>query len=498
MRISSQYIADQFLASIEQTQSALADTEQQITTGKAFQTAGDNPIAASQAITLQSTLDQLSQYASNANLVQSRLSFADTTLASLSSLLATVRTTVVQASNSTLSNADRASLAATVSQQLDSLKQIANTQDGSGQYLFAGSVSNATPFVVSNTGIVTYQGDSQTRQIQIGSSRVVQDGDPGDRVFTQIKNGNGTFQVQAGSTTPPVTNTGSLVVGATSVTNPALYTGDTYQVAFNVPTTAFAATSGSANTGTGTIAPPVSPVPAGGGQQTTTITFVTATSYTLTTNGVTSAAQAYTPGGTISGGLWTTQVSGAPAAGDTFTVAPAQTTYTVTDTTQVPATTVVSAQPYTSGQTIGVPSAGISLNVTGLPANGDVLTVSPSSNQSLFTTLQNLITALNTPGASASATAALQNSLNSGLQAIDQAVNNVSSVRTDVGARLNAITAQNTVNSNAKLQLTKVLSSIQDADYAASITALSQQQTSLQAAEQSFVSLKKLSIFNFL
>ena len=477
MRISSQFIADQFLASIEQTQSALATTEQQITTGKAFQTAGDNPIAASQAITLQATLDQLGQYANNANLAQSRLSFEDSTLSAVSSLLATVRTTVVQASNSTLSNADRATLAATVSQQLDSLQQLANTQDGSGQYLFAGSVSNATPFISSNTGTVSYQGDTQTRQIQIGSSRVVQDGDPGNRVFTDIKNGNGTFQVQAGSTTPPVTNTGSLVVGATSVTNPALYTGNGYQVSFSVPTTAFSSTIGSGNTGTGTITAPVSPVPAGGGQQSTTITFVTPTSYTLTTNGVTSAPQAYTAGGTISGGLWTTQVSGTPAAGDTFTVAPAVTSYTVTDTTN--STVVVAATPYTSGQSIAVPTAGISLNVTGIPANNDVLTVSPSSNQSLFTTLQNLIGALNSQGKSATITATLQNNLNSGLQAIDQAVNNLSSVRTDVGARLNAITAQNTVNSNAKLQVTKALSSVQDSDYAASITTLSQQQTSL-------------------
>lgn len=71
-------------------------------------------------------------------------------------------------------------------------------------------------------------------------------------------------------------------------------------------------------------------------------------------------------------------------------------------------------------------------------------------------------------------------------------------MRTDVGSRLNAITSQSTVNSNTKLELTKSLSAVQDTDYAAAITTLSEQQTSLQAAEQSFASLKKLSIFNFL
>lgn len=490
MRISSQYISDQFLASIEQTQAALAASEQQISSGKAYQSAADNPIAAAQAVSLQSTLDTLGQYATNANLAQSRLSVEDSTLSSVSSVLASVRTTVVQASNSSLSASDLASLGASVSQQLQSLLQLANTQDGSGQYLFSGSISTSVPFVTAQGGAVSYQGDSQTRQIQIGSGRSVQDGDAGDRVFNLVKNGNGTFQVGPG------TNTGTGVVGATSVTNPGAYSGDPLKVTFSVPTTAFSAAAGSANTGSGTIATPTSTLTSGTGQPTTTITFVTATSYTLTTGGTTSAPINFTPGASISANGWTTSVSGTPAAGDTFTVAPSQTTYSVTDTTTN--TTVVQPTAYTSGQSIAVPGAGLAFTLSGAPANNDTFTISPSANQSIFTTLQNLVTALNAPTGGTSQAANLQNALNQGLEAIDQAVNNISAVRTDVGSRLNAITSQSTVNSNTKLELTKSLSAVQDTDYAAAITTLSEQQTSLQAAEQSFASLKKLSIFNFL
>ena len=101
MRISSQTMADQFLAAVEQTQSAISTSEQQISTGQAFQTAGQDPLGATQAITLQTAISQIGEYASNAGLVQSRLSTEDSTLGSVSNLLASVRTLAVQAGDGT-------------------------------------------------------------------------------------------------------------------------------------------------------------------------------------------------------------------------------------------------------------------------------------------------------------------------------------------------------------------------------------------------------------
>ena len=102
------------------------------------------------------------------------------------------------------------------------------------------------------------------------------------------------------------------------------------------------------------------------------------------------------------------------------------------------------------------------------------------------------------PTTTAAQTATLQNIVNQSLGSIDQAVSNVAAVRTQVGARLNAVTAQDTANSNVKLQLQATLTTVQNTDYAAAITSLSQQQTSLQAAEQSYANLKTLSIFTYM
>ena len=342
MRISSQTMADQVLAALDQTQAALSTSEQQVATGKAFQTAGQDPLGAAQAVTLDSALAQIGEYASNANLVQSRLSTEDSTLSSVSNLLASVRSTAVQAGDGTLSNSDRASLATALSQQLQSLVQLGNAQDGTGQYLFSGTENSTVPFVQLANGSVQYQGNNGTRLIQIGSTRLVSDTDSGASVFTNIPNGNGTFSVTPGATTPAVVNSGAVVVGATSVTNASLYTGDTYQVSFQ----SLAATAGAANTGTATASAPTG-VLSPSTSPSTTITFVSPTTYTTTTGGVTSAVQTLAGNGQISQNGWTTTISGTPAAGDTYTVASVAPTYTVTDTTTntvvVPAGTAYSS-----------------------------------------------------------------------------------------------------------------------------------------------------------
>lgn len=495
MRISSQMMAEQFLASVEATQSALSTSEQQISTGKAFQTAGQNPLGATQSISLQTTISSITQYASNASLVQSRLSTEDSTLSSVTNLLNSVRTTAVQAGDGTLSNADRASLATSISQQLQSLVQLANGQDGSGQYLFSGTENGSVPFVQNAGGAVTYQGNSGTRQIQIGSSRLVTDTDSGAAVFNNIPNGNGTFAVTPGapSASPAIVNSGTGVVGSTSVTDASLYTGDSYRITFS----AFSATPGAGNAGSGSASAPTGTLTPSNAPS-TTITFTSPTTYTLTSGGVTSAAQTLPANGQISQNGWTTTITGTPAANDTFTVAAAPLTYSVTDTTSntvvVPAGTAYAAD----GQAISVPGAGVQFNLSGTPASGDAFTVSKSTNQSVFSTLSALVTALNTPTTTPAQIAALQNTVNQSLGAIDQAVNNVSSVRTQVGARINAVTAQDTVNSTVMLQLQSTLTTVQNTDYAAAITTLSQQQTSLQAAEQSYANLKSLSIFTYL
>ncbi|MNN65914.1 Flagellar hook-associated protein 3 [compost metagenome] len=71
-------------------------------------------------------------------------------------------------------------------------------------------------------------------------------------------------------------------------------------------------------------------------------------------------------------------------------------------------------------------------------------------------------------------------------------------MRGQIGARLNTIDSTETFIDDVSLVNTGVMSDLQDLDYAEAISRLSMQSTILQAAQQSYVKVSGLSLFNFL
>jgi flagellar hook-associated protein 3 FlgL len=81
---------------------------------------------------------------------------------------------------------------------------------------------------------------------------------------------------------------------------------------------------------------------------------------------------------------------------------------------------------------------------------------------------------------------------------ISKSLDKVLSTRSSVGARLNALDRQESINSDSVLNTKTVLSATEDLDYAEAISKLNQQTVALQAAQQTFTQVKKLSLFNYL
>lgn len=167
-------------------------------------------------------------------------------------------------------------------------------------------------------------------------------------------------------------------------------------------------------------------------------------------------------------------------------------TYQVVDSSAA----VVSGGNYTPGDTINF--AGASIRFDGTPADGDNFQVSPSVKQDLFTSIQNIVDTLNSADASAPQGAVLNTSLAQSLENMDQAIDHVLQVRADVGVRLGQVESQRNLNDNFNLQLQKTLSNTQDLDYAEAISRLNLQMTALQAAQQAYVKVQGLSLFNYL
>jgi flagellar hook-associated protein 3 FlgL len=172
---------------------------------------------------------------------------------------------------------------------------------------------------------------------------------------------------------------------------------------------------------------------------------------------------------------------------------PAVTTYTITDVT---AGTTGPAQPYVSGQPIAF--GGMSMDITGAPANGDVFNVNPSKNQSVFETMTNLIAALRGPSGSPQAGAALTNALNLANQNISNSLDNVLSVRASVGARLSEVDHLDSAGDDLNLQYSSQMSDLVDLDPVEAISRFTQQQTTLEAAQKSYKALAGLSLFNLI
>jgi flagellar hook-associated protein 3 FlgL len=71
-------------------------------------------------------------------------------------------------------------------------------------------------------------------------------------------------------------------------------------------------------------------------------------------------------------------------------------------------------------------------------------------------------------------------------------------VQANVGGRLNAITTQLSVESSQQIQLKTSISSLQGLDYAAAITSLDSQNTTLSAALQSYTQVQGLTLFKYI
>ena len=157
---------------------------------------------------------------------------------------------------------------------------------------------------------------------------------------------------------------------------------------------------------------------------------------------------------------------------------------------------LVTANSFVPGDTIAF--RGIELSISGEPQTGDQFDIAPSPFRDVFTAIDSLVSAVESSVNDGTTRAAMNNGINAGILDIDQAIGNVLDVRTKVGSRLAALEKQIDDNGALVLTLQDTVAGLEDLDYAEALSRLSQQLTTLEAAQQSFVRTQGLSLFNFL
>ena len=398
MRISTRQIYTQGLEAFQQQQVKLAKLQQQISTGIRLSKPSDDPAAASKVLELEQTVSLNLQYQSNINLAEQRLNQQDAVLANFDNLLIRVRELAIQANNAPVDQTSRNAIAAEIDERLNELLSLANTIDSNGDYLFAGYQNDSAPFTEATIGsrdFVNFNGDDGVRSVQISQNRQLPVDIPGREIFMEVASANALREI------PDPANGGTGIVAPASVVDSTQFVPGDYEIRF------------------------------------------------------------------VAAGVY-----------DVFDVAGG--------------VNIVTGATYTDGQDINF--QGIRTSITGAPAAGDVFTISAGQFQDVFSIVASLSETLKS-ALTADVRAA---NIGQSLADLDSAFENALNARTRIGGRLNALEAQREDN-EAQVAVTRsTLSTLRDTDLAEAISQLTLEQTTLDAAQAVFARITSSSLFNFL
>jgi flagellar hook-associated protein 3 FlgL len=156
----------------------------------------------------------------------------------------------------------------------------------------------------------------------------------------------------------------------------------------------------------------------------------------------------------------------------------------------------LAGQGYQPGAEIVV--NGANFKIAGQPEPGDSFLLNSSEKQSVTDTVSGLVEGLRSLGDNPEESAALDNLLETTLKNLDFAQTSISEVRSEIGGRLNTIDNIDNLHQDVDLVSQEVLSNLQDVDFAEAVSRLSLQSFLLEAAQQSFTQINRLSLFNSL
>jgi flagellar hook-associated protein 3 FlgL len=400
MRISTAALHNTAITGLLNRQAELSRTQSQIASGKRIETPADDPIGAVHILELKRMQAETDQFGRNADAVKTRLNHEEQALADAGLVLQRVREQALAANNSTLDRTALQAIASELRERVQELMDIANSRDGEGEYLFSGYATSTQPFARTGT-VATYAGDQGERRLQTGPSQYTTDSHSGFEVFMNVPEGNGVFVTSATSTN---TGSGSMTTG--NVVNQTAWVRDTYTITFTAPDT-----------------------------------------YQVTN----SAAAVIVPA----------------VAGN-----------------------------YTSGSSIAF--NGIQVAVSGAPALGDTFTVAASQTEDMFSTIDDIINTLQAGAGSPASRAQFATRLGAAIEQLDQHEQHLLNVRAEVGSRLSSLDAAESSRASFKLELETTLSSLQDVDYAEAISRMNRQLLGLEAAQSSYAQISRLSLFSYL
>jgi flagellar hook-associated protein 3 FlgL len=394
-RISTAQAFDSSLSQLQRRQVELSEMQQQLTTGKRVNRASDDPTSAARAERALAKMQRADADKRGVEASRTLLSQTESSLGDAGELLQRARELIVSAGNPSFTDAERKGMATELRGLRQQLLSLANSGDAANGYLFGGQGSAQAPFVDAPGG-VQFRGTEGERQIA-GNEGLPIALDGGS--WMTARTGNGVFE------TSVTTSTGTAWIDAGRVVDPSAVTGSTYDIQFSVS----------------------------GGQ----------TTYSVLKDGVATAQAnvAFVAGSAIEVDGMAVVVSGAPAQGDSFQLAPASATLSVFDV---------------------LDKAAADLSASG--KKGAEVTQDSMLN----------------------------------LRDIDQVMGRLQSMRSEVGDTLNRIDGVDNRLDGQKLQGESERSNAEDLDMVQAISDFQNKQSGYDAALKSYSMVQRLSLFQYL
>lgn len=537
MRVSTSQIYTLANIGMANAQSAVNKTNEQISSGKRVLSPADDPVAATSILRLNQMIARTEQFDKNIDVAQNNLDQEEVALNGVVNLVQRMKELAVKAGNTgVLTPQDYQSIAAEVDSRIDELMGLQNTRNASGQYIFAGHQGNTQPFTMNDAGNLNYHGDEGQMRIQISESVSVPVGDSGKRLFMDIQSNHNTFVTRASESNradPPARISAGEIVDQEAYDE---FFPTDMKISFNAPEAMSPAAPNFTITDRATGKVLMANEPYQPGQP------VELHGMRFHITGQPQAGEAATPGSIDFGTVGSVNFAASPAS---IEVSVGGVSETLILDRPVSNAADLAAALNSSIETVGgsgaannaaklanlgitVDNNGFSaangLNITvgsgsaatdaalgfptqnqgtsstnGEPARpGDSFFVEATDKESLIATLSRFSEAMRSVEANPESKAKLGEVVAKTLGNLDNALTNVISVQGELGARLNTLESGRDTNADAQLYNSEVLSQIEDLDYAEASTRLAMESFVLQAAQQSFVKVSKLSLFNFL
>lgn len=157
MRISDRTIIRNYMTSLSTGSEERAKANLKVSTGRAYQTVSEDPVAAMKAMKIRRSLARIDDYKGNITDLKAIAQERESAFAELSDITIDMTSLLQQGKTGTYSESDRASIASALRSYQETVYDIGNSSY-CGKYIFGGTSEYEIPFSLDGSGNLLYHG----------------------------------------------------------------------------------------------------------------------------------------------------------------------------------------------------------------------------------------------------------------------------------------------------------------------------------------------------